>query len=74
MVLSFRSKSELLGGTIRWDYHLEALTEVLGGTIKQTYHLEVKAEVLVGSIRWYYLFKVKQRYQANLSDRIIILK
>ena len=53
---------------------MEALTEVLGGTIKQTYHLEVKAEVLVGSIRWYYLLKVKQRYQANLSDRIIILK
>ena len=45
MELPFRSKTELSGGTIKWDYHLEAVTEVSGGTIKWIYHFEVKAEV-----------------------------
>ena len=72
MELPFRSKTELSGGTIKWDYHLEVVTEVSGGTIKWIYHFEVRAEVSDGTIRWDYLLEVKQRYKAILSDEITI--
>ena len=42
MRLPFRSKAEVSGGTIRWDYHLEGIAEVSGGIIKWTYLFEVK--------------------------------
>ena len=76
MELPFRSKTELSGGTIKWDYHLEAVTEVSDGTIKWIYHFEVRAEVSDGTIRWEYLSKVKQRhqrYQMELSRGHTIL-
>ena len=72
MELPFRSKAELSGGTIKWDYHLEVVTEVSGGTIKWIYHFEVRAEVSDGTIRLDYLLEVKQRYKAVLSDGITI--
>ena len=72
--LPFRSKAEVSGGTIRWDYHLEAIAEVSGGIIKWTYHFEVKAEVSDGTIRWNYLLEVKQSYQEELSNGITIWK
>ena len=74
MELPLRSKTELSGGTIKWDYHLEAVTEVSGGTINWIYHFEVRAEVSDRTIRWEYLSKVKQRYQVELSGGIIICK
>ena len=70
MELPFRSKKKLSGGTIKWDYHLEAVTEVSGGTIKWIYHFEVRTEVSDGTIRWDYLLEVKQRDKAVLSDGI----
>ena len=69
MVLSFRSKTEVLGGTIKWDYHLEAIAEVSGGIIKWTYHFEIKGWLSDGTIRWDYLLEVKQRYHMELSGR-----
>ena len=48
MELPFRSKTELSGETIKWDYHLEAETEVLGGTIKWMYHFEVRLRYQMG--------------------------
>ena len=72
MELPFRSKTELSGGAIKWDNHLEVVTEVSGGTIKWIYHFEVRAEVSDGTIRWDYLLEVKQRYKAVLSDGITI--
>ena len=68
MRLPFRSKAEVSGGTIRWDYHLEAIAEVSGGIIKWTYHFEVKG-LSDGTIRWDYLLEVKQRYHVELSGR-----
>ncbi len=52
MVLSFRSKTEVSGGTIKWDYHSETVAEVSGGTIKWIYRFEVRGEVSDGTIRW----------------------
>ena len=72
MELPFRSKTELSGGTIKWDYHLEVVTEVSGGTIKWIYHFEVSDEVSDRTIRRDYLLEVKQRYKAVLSDGITI--
>ena len=74
MVLSFRSKTEVSGGIIKWDYHSETVAEVSGGTIKWIYHFEVRAEVSDRTIRWEYLSKVNQRYQVELSGGIIICK
>ena len=74
MRLPFRSKAEVSGGTIRWDYHLEAIAEVSGGIIKWTYHFEVKGWLSDGTIRWHYLLGVKQRYHVELSGRSIIRK
>ena len=74
MELPFRSKTELSGGTIKWDYHLEAVTEVSDGTIKWIYHFEVRAEVSDRTIRWDYLLEIKQRYKVELSDGITIWK
>ena len=48
MELPFRSKTELSGGTIKWDYHLEAVTEVSGETIKWIYHFEVRLRYEMG--------------------------
>ena len=48
MELPFRSKTELSGGTIKWDYPLEALTEVSGGTIKWINHFEVRLRYQMG--------------------------
>ena len=45
MGLPFRNKTEISGGTIRRDYHLEAMAEVSGGTIMWDYHLYVKTLV-----------------------------
>ena len=72
MELPFRSKTEVSRGTIKWDYHLEAVAEVSGGTIKWIYHFEVRVEVSDRTIRWDYLLEVKQRYKAVLSDGITI--
>ena len=72
MRLPFRSKAEVSGGTIRWDYHLEAIAEVSIETIKKTYHFEVKEGVSDRTIRWDYLLEVKQIYQVELSDGITI--
>ena len=69
MRLPFKSKAEVSGGTIRWDYHLEAIAEVSGGIIKWTYHFEVKG-LSDGTIRWDYLLEVKQRYHVELSGRV----
>ena len=33
MGIPFKSKAEVSGGNIRWDYHLEAMAEVSDGTI-----------------------------------------
>ena len=72
MELPFRSKTELSGGTIKWDYHLEGVAEVSGGTINWMYHFEVRADVSNGTIRWDYLEEVKQRYKAVSSYGITI--
>ena len=72
MRLPFRSKAEVSGGTIRWDYHLEGIAEVSGGIIKWTYLFEVKGWLSDGTIRWDYLLEVKQRYHVELSGRSTI--
>ena len=72
MELPFRNKTEVSGGTIKWDFHLQAVTEVSDGTIKWIYHFEVRAEVSDGTIRWHYLLGVKKRYHVELSGRITI--
>ena len=72
MELPFRSKTEVSGGTIKLDYHLEGVAEVSGGTINWMYHFEVRADVSNGTIRWDYLEEVKQKYKAVSSYGITI--
>ena len=72
MGLPFRNKTEVSGGTIKCNYHLEGVAEVSGGTIKWMYHFEVRADVSNGTIRWDYLEEIKQRYKAVSSYGITI--
>ena len=70
MGLPLRSKTEVSGSIIIWDYHLEAIVEVSFETIRWTFHFEVKAEVSDRTIRWDYLLEVKQMYQVELLDHL----
>ena len=57
--LTFRSKTKVSGGPIRWNHYFEAMAEESGKTVRLSYNLEVKAEVSPGAIMLDYHLKIK---------------